>query len=52
MILYHAALAFNMEPVSTVLFAWILISQYLTVEQILGGVCIMGSLIAVSKPAQ
>lgn len=47
-----AALAFNMEPVWTAAFAWIILSQRMTAVQIIGAVLIISSLSLVSKPKQ
>jgi drug/metabolite transporter (DMT)-like permease len=46
----EAALAFNMEPVWTAVFAWAILSQGMTVVQIIGAVLIISSLTLVSKP--
>ncbi|PSR28357.1 MAG: EamA family transporter [Sulfobacillus benefaciens] len=46
----EAALAFNMEPVWTALFALIVLSQGMTIVQIVGALCIVGSLTVVSRP--
>lgn len=46
----EAALAFNMEPMWTAVFAWIILSQKMTVLQIAGAIMIVCSLTLVSKP--
>lgn len=48
----EAALAFNMEPVWTAVFAWSILSQGMTVVQITGAVLIISSLTLVSKSKQ
>ncbi|WEG13267.1 DMT family transporter [Pullulanibacillus sp. KACC 23026] len=48
----EAALAFNMEPVWTAVFAWVILSQGMTSIQIIGAVLIVGSLAVISKPKQ
>lgn len=45
-----AALAFNLEPVWTAVFAWLILNQHLTWQQMVGGILIIGSLMFVSKP--
>jgi drug/metabolite transporter (DMT)-like permease len=47
-----AALAFNMEPVWTVVFAWAILRQGLTTVHALGAVLIIASLMIVSIPKQ
>jgi drug/metabolite transporter (DMT)-like permease len=46
----EAALAFNMEPVWTTVFAWAILSQGMTFVQISGAVLIISSLTLISKP--
>lgn len=46
----EAALAFNMEPVWTAIFAWMILSQRMTVPQWIGALLIVSSLTLVSKP--
>jgi drug/metabolite transporter (DMT)-like permease len=46
----EAALTFNMEPVWTAVFAWIILSQKMMPLQIVGAVMIVCSLTLVSKP--
>lgn len=46
----EAALAFNMEPVWTAVFAWWILEQGMTAMQMVGAVLIIGSLTLVSKP--
>ncbi|WP_051344230.1 DMT family transporter [Alicyclobacillus herbarius] len=48
----EAALIFNMEPVWTAVFAWLILSQKMTVPQIVGALLIVSSLTMVSKPAK
>ncbi|QSO45545.1 DMT family transporter [Alicyclobacillus mengziensis] len=45
-----AALAFNMEPVWTVVFAWAILRQGMSVVQAVGAVLIVSSLMIVSTP--
>lgn len=47
-----AALAFNLEPVWTAVFAWFILNQQLTWLQMVGGILIIGSLMFVSRPAK
>ena len=44
----EAALAFNMEPVWTAVFAWLVFSQFLRWLQIIGALLIVGSLVVLS----
>lgn len=44
----EAALAFNMEPVWTAVFAWLVFAQWLRWLQVLGAAMIVGSLVALS----
>jgi drug/metabolite transporter (DMT)-like permease len=46
----EAALAFNMEPVWTAFFAWAILSEGMTMVQVIGAVLILSSLTMVSKP--
>jgi drug/metabolite transporter (DMT)-like permease len=46
----EAALAFNMEPVWTTVFAWAILSQGMTVIQICGSLLIFCSLTLIAKP--
>ncbi len=48
----EAALAFNMEPVWTAVFVWVILSQGMTIVQIIGATLIISSLTLVSKPTQ
>lgn len=45
----EAALAFNLEPVWTAVFAWILLTQTMTTAQIVGAILILASLTLVSR---
>ncbi len=46
----EAALAFNMEPVWTAIFAWVILFEKMTMIQVIGAVLIISSLTIVSKP--
>ncbi len=46
----EAALAFNLEPVWTAVFAFVVLSQSMTIIQIIGALCIIGSLSMVTRP--
>jgi drug/metabolite transporter (DMT)-like permease len=46
----EAALAFNIEPVWTAFFAWAILSEGMTIVQVIGAVLIVSSLTMVSKP--
>jgi len=48
----EAALVFNVEPVWTAIFAWLVLSQWLHWLQLLGAVLILGSLIALSVTSE
>lgn len=45
----EAALAFNLEPVWTAVFAWVVLNQYLAVPQWLGALLVIGSLSLVAR---
>jgi drug/metabolite transporter (DMT)-like permease len=45
----EAALAFNLEPVWTAVFAWLVLAQGMDTRQLLGAALIIGSLTLVSK---
>ncbi len=46
----EAAIAFNMEPVWTAVFAWLILTQHMTFTQMIGAILIISSLTLVSKP--
>ncbi|RIV18854.1 DMT family transporter [Alicyclobacillaceae bacterium I2511] len=48
----EAALAFNMEPVWTAVFAWLILLQGMTYLQMIGAALIISSLTLISKPAK
>lgn len=48
----EAALAFNMEPVWTAVFAWMVLSQFLTWIKISGAALIIASLVALSASGE
>ena len=45
----EAALVFNMEPMWTAVFAWVILSQHMTIPQFIGAGLIIGSLTLVSR---